>query len=322
MLSGVTLTCFSLSYFLVLLLELSRLVWRVPLRMVALWIMLVLGLFTHAAYLWNIGFRQMQEIGTSGLLSSWHDWSLIAAFGLALTYTALLWKRPDTSVGMFILPLIMMLIGLSWTVESATPFPRQTTVNIWGLVHGSSLLIGTMVVSLGFSVGLMYLVHAHQLKQKRRRSSRFRLPSLEYLQSLNRSCLYVSALLLAIGVLSGIILNLNLRGKVGWTESGVLVSLLLFAWLVGATWLDRYYGTGAPGRRVAYLTVINFCFLISALLAVVATPHGRGASTPTESPSSQNKPAPSVTSPNAEKATNSADQKTIQEKAASGEVAP
>lgn len=275
MLSGVTLTCFSLSYLIVLVLEATRLIWRIPYRMVAVWIMLVLGLFTHAAYLWNIGQQELTELGSNGLLSSWHDWSLLVAFGLAATYTSLLWKRPDTAVGTFILPLILLLIGLSWMVASAKPFPRSTTVSIWGIVHGSSLLVGTMIVSLGFAVGLMYLVHAHQLKQKRRKLSTFRLPSLEYLQSLNRSCLYVSTILLALGFLSGIILNLNLKGKVGWTEGGVLVSLLLFAWLVSAIWIDRFYHAGGPGRRVAYLTMINFCFLVSALLAVVSTPHGR-----------------------------------------------
>jgi len=274
---SVTLTCFSLSYLIVLLLEVTRLIRPLKFRNIAVWIMLGVGLFTHTVYLWNIGQREFSEIGSQGLLSSWHDWSLIAALGLALTYAYLLWQRPDTAVGTFILPLILMLIGLSWTVASTEPFSRQTTVNIWALVHGSSLLVGTMVVSLGFAVGLMYLVHAHQLKQKRRRPSAFRLPSLEYLQSLNRSCLYVSTVLLALGFLSGIVLNLNLKGKVGWTEGGVLVSLLLFAWLVGAIWIDRYYHAGGPGRRVAYLTVINFCFLVSALLAVVATPHGRGS---------------------------------------------
>lgn len=285
MLSGVTLTCFSLSYLIVLLLESTRLVWRIPYRMIAVWIMLSLGLFTHAVYLFNVAQRELTELGSNGLLSSWHDWSLLAAFGLAITYTSLLWKRPDTAVGTFILPLILLLIGLSWSVAAAKPFPRSTTVSIWGIVHGSTLLVGTMVVSLGFAVGLMYLVHAHQLKQKRRKPTAFRLPSLEYLQSLNRSCLYVSTLLLALGFLSGIILNLNLKGKVGWTEGGVLVSMLLFAWLVGAIWIDRYYHAGGPGRRVAYLTVINFCFLVSALLAVVATPHGRESATTT--PSSQ-----------------------------------
>jgi ABC-type uncharacterized transport system permease subunit len=275
MLSGVTLTCFSLSYLIVLLLESTRLVWRIPYRMIAVWGMLSLGLFTHAVYMWNLGQRELLELGSNGLLSSWHDWSLLAAFGLAITYTSLLWKRPDTAVGTFILPIILSLIALSWSVAAAKPFPRSTTVSIWGIVHGSSLLVGTMVVSLGFAVGLMYLVHAHQLKQKRRKPSAFRLPSLEYLQSLNRSCLYVSTLLLALGFLSGIILNLNLKGKVGWTEGGVLVSLLLFAWLVSAIWIDRYYHAGGPGRRVAYLTMINFSFLVSALLAVVATPHGR-----------------------------------------------
>lgn len=278
MLSGVTLTCFSLSYLIVLLLESTRLMWRIPYRMIAVWVMLSMGLFTHAVYLWNVAQKEIAELGSSGLLASWHDWSLLAAFGLAITYTSLLWKRPDTAVGTFILPLILLLIGLSWSVAAATPFPRSTTVSVWAIAHGSSLLVGTMVVSLGFAVGLMYLVHAHQLKQKRRKPSAFRLPSLEYLQSLNRSCLYVSTLLLALGFLSGIILNLNLKGKVGWTEGGVLVSLLLFAWLVSAIWIDRYYHAGGPGRRVAYLTVINFCFLVSALLAVVATPHGRGPS--------------------------------------------
>jgi hypothetical protein len=303
MLSGVTLTCFSLSYLIVLVLESTRLVWRIPYRMVAVWFMLSLGLFTHAVYLWNVGQRELLELGSNGLLSSWHDWSLLVAFGLAITYTSLLWKRPDTAVGTFILPLILLLIALSWSVAASKPFPRSTTVSIWAIAHGSSLLVGTMVVSLGFAVGLMYLVHAHQLKQKRRKPSAFRLPSLEYLQLLNRSCLYVSTLLLALGFLSGIILNLNLKGKVGWTEGGVLVSLLLFAWLVGAIWIDRYYHAGGPGRRVAYLTVINFCFLVSALLAVVATPHGRG---PADVPS-KIEPTPTDSTTNA---------------ATSGEVSP
>jgi len=58
------------------------------------------------------------------------------------------------------------------------------------------------------------------------------------------------------------------------------------------------------------------------LLAVVATPHGRGASTPTDSPSPEMLPVPGITSSNAEEAANSADQEAGQQKATSGEVAP
>lgn len=294
MLTGITITCFSASYLIVLALELSRLFGRVPYRMLLLFVMLALGLFTHSLYLFNQGRQEIAELGTQSLLGSWHDWSLLIALGLVAFYSFLLIRRPDTSIGMFILPLVLALIGLSWIERDAQPFSRATTLGLWGIVHGVSLLAGTMLVTLGFAFGLMYLVHSYQLKHKNRRPRRFRLPSLEYLQTLNRLCLLLSTILLALGVLSGIVLNLNSQGRVGWTEGGVLVSLLLFAWLVGATILDQLYQSSGPGRRVAYLTLVSFGFLVLALLAVVASPHGRSLGNVNSSLEPTGQPVPSL----------------------------
>ncbi len=78
-----------------------------------------------------------------------------------------------------------------------------------GEIHGISLSVGTMVIIFGLGTGLMYLVQSYRLKHKLKSVRSFRLPSLEYLQWLNRTSIFVSCAMLTVGLLSGIVLNLN-----------------------------------------------------------------------------------------------------------------
>lgn len=60
------------------------------------------------------------------------------------------------------------------------------------MIHAVSLLVGTMIISFGLGTGLMYLVQSYRLKHKLKSHRGFRLPSLEYLQWLNRLSLFIS----------------------------------------------------------------------------------------------------------------------------------
>lgn len=273
--TGVTVVCFLLSYAIVLGLEISRLVARVPGRMLAMIGMMVVGWIAHTLFLADRLWASISHQDNPLLLSSWFQWSLLAAWGIATIYLFLLVRRPENAIGIFVLPLVLSLIGIAHVVRDSPPFQREASVNFWRIFHGVSLLVGTMLITFGLAVGLMYVVHAYRLKRKLRPTLGFRLPSLEYLQSLNRLCVFVSTAALGLGLVSGGVLNFNRSGQIAWLDRGILFPTALFLWLLVATIIEMTSARSLGGMRTAYLSIANFLFFVFVWGVVLFSSHGR-----------------------------------------------
>ena len=289
MLPGVTVTCFLLSYLLVLLLELSRLAIRFPGRNVILIGLLGLGWIAHTLFLLN----QLSVTGGGGgevppqLLSSWFQWAILGAWGLAGTYLFLLIRNPRSAIGVFLTPPILALIVLAMFVRNSAPFSPETTAGLWRSIHGVSLLIGTMFICFGVAFGAMYLVQSRRLKSKRRPSKGFSLPTLEFLQSMNRLSLFVTVIGLGLGMISGVAMNVGEDGKIAWLSGGIVFPFALFAWSLAAATMEVASQSSLGGRRTAYLAIANFVFLLIVLGIVLFSSHGQTKKTaPPSSPMS------------------------------------
>jgi hypothetical protein len=262
MLAGINIVCFSASYAVALALEATRLFFRLPVRMLVIVGFVAAGLFAQTVYLW---MRAAQTLPNGSPLSSWYDWYLVAAWILAATYLGLIVARPQTNVGLFLLPVVLMLIAVGYAFRQAAPFPRDRAMMMWGTAHGVMLLLGTVTVSLGFVAGLMYLVQSWRLKHHVRPQAGLKLPSLEWLQAVNKQSLIYSSCVIALGLLAGIVLNaIKSQGRgpaVPWTDSVVISSAVLLVWLLAATLFEWLYKPAQQGRKVAYLTVASFVFL-------------------------------------------------------------
>jgi len=264
MLSGITIFCFAASYTVALLLEASRLVFRSGVRGALLLGFGGAGLLAHTLFL---GHRAI-EAGTAPL-SSEYDWYLVAAWVLAVVYLYLTLQHPRTAVGLFTLPLVLGLIGCARFADQV-PFPRTKASQIWGMIHGGILLLGTIAVLVGFIAGVMHLVQSYRLKHKVRPTQGLQLPSLERLERANSLAVRISALVLLIGFLSGVVLNFVNHGQsedeyVPWTDPVIWRSGMLLAWLIAAAVFSLVYKPARQGRKVAYLTVASFLFLVLAL---------------------------------------------------------
>jgi hypothetical protein len=176
--------------------------------------------------------------------------------------------------------MILALVIASRWLKASVPFDRDSGVGVWIWLHGLSLLVGTMLVSLGMTVALMYLVQAWRLKSKVRGPGLLRLPSLEYLQTLGSHSIWISTMCVAIGLLSGVALNLQTTGRVSWFEGGILFSGPLLLWLVVACIAQSRLSKRDLGRWIAYLNIGNFAFMAIALWLVIGTPHGRTSPKP------------------------------------------
>ncbi len=280
-LSGISITCFAASYTIGLVMEVSRLFFRAPIRLMLIIGLAAAGLFAHTV---KLGLNVARELAASGLpLSSWHDWCLMASWVLAAVYLVMAVRRAKAAVGVFILPPILALVAAAYILQGVSPFPRAAALRYWGWIHGASLLLGTVIVTLGFVAGVMYLVQSYRLKHKMLPGKGLALPSLEWLQRANERALVVSSVLLAGGLISGLVMNLinqsGPQGRVAWTDPVVVTSGVLFLWLVVALSFNFLYKPARRGRKVAYLVVASFLFLALELGIVLFAQH---ASTPAE----------------------------------------
>lgn len=272
MFDKVSLVCIASSYGIVLLLETSRLFLRLPVRLVVMLGFAVAGLLAHSIVLW----RDAQPGFEAGIpLSSWHLWYLLAAWILTVVYLVLASARPQTSLGIFMLPVILVLVAAAHFAQRAD-FPRNHAHQSWGMIHGIALLLGTVTASLGFVAGVMYLVQSYRLKHKLPPRPGMRLPSLEWLQGASKQMLYASSCFVAGGMFAGIIMNI-IRQEVSWTDRVVISSGVLLGWLVAATLFELFYKPAQQGRKVAYITVASFIFLAMVLALALSgdKPHTR-----------------------------------------------
>lgn len=265
--------------------EVSRIFFQAPLRKLLILSFSIAGLFAHTVYLI---LQTELQLGWSGLwFGSWSGWCLAGAWVLMTAYIWVFLRQPQTVLGIFILPVVigLTLIG-SLFVSTGTFTPVQART-IWRMIHGAALLFGTVTVALGFVFGLAYLIHARRLKLKLPHSKMFRLPSLEWLQQASERALLTSAGLLAVGLVSGVVINLiqarinqeTSIGQVAWSDPVIWTSLILFLWLLAASIFSRVYQPARQGRKVAYLVIASFLFLVLELGLVWWIGHGQALDT-------------------------------------------
>ncbi|MCC6124857.1 MAG: hypothetical protein IT426_07845 [Pirellulales bacterium] len=265
MLSRVSILCFAASYAIVLALEISRLVFRSGVRGAFMVGWAAAGLLAHSIFLYN-----QAVTGDGPPLSSWRDWFLLAAWFLMIVYLYLIYFHPRNTLGVFMLPLVLGLIGTAWVV-SPEPFARQPASQVWGGIHGTSLGLAAAAMLFGFATGLMYLRQERRLKHKIPPGKGLKLPSLEWLEHAAARSLVASMVLLGIGVLTGMVLNLIDRRlpdeRLRWFDPLVLGTSLMFFWLLFAVHVAYLFRRARRGKIVACLAVLSFVILAIVLAA-------------------------------------------------------
>jgi ABC-type uncharacterized transport system permease subunit len=263
MTSGINMLCFTACYAIALALEALGVWKRPPGRRLAIVVATVAGMAAHTWYL-------AERAGASpwAPLSSQHDWCLAAAWMLALIYLGLVLYYPRASTGLFLLPMALALVAAA-RYSSTEPIASFEAPRVWGMLHGVFLMLGAVAVLLGFVAGLMYLLQSYRLKAKAPNSDRFRLPSLEWLERMNGRSLGAATILVAFGFVTGVLVRLANRegGGLSWSDPVVLSLSGMLSWLVAAECFRLAYPAARRGRKVAYLTLAGFVFLVITLSA-------------------------------------------------------
>jgi len=248
-----------------LLLEVSRFFFRSGFRGAMMFGFAAAGWVAHSAYLYyKVAFHN------GSLFDSVQGWLFVVAWVIVALYLYLAVYFPRTPFGMFLLPLTLLSIGAGVHFADTTPFPADTVGQTWRIVHGVSFLLVTVTIFLGFVTGMMYLVQASNLKQKRPMLGHRRLPTLEWLQKTNSRLIGFLIVSLAVGILSGFAINsLNLRQhrvSVSPLDPMVLVTTAMFLFLLLFAATAKKWSPAREGHRLALVTLICFVALVVILM--------------------------------------------------------
>ena len=201
-------------------------------------------------------------------------WMLFLSWVLVIFYLAGSVHHRRQAWGLFVLPLVLALVGLSYAfgpppVGSAGVLAVE---DFWGRAHALLLFLAAVGVCVGFLASLMYLLQARRLRTKALPGKGLRLLSLERLEAMNRRAINLAFPLLTAGVVIGLMLLLQAPAPPGWADLRVLSTLVL--WLAFAVLVFLRYGYHLRGRSVAFLTIAVFFLLLGCL--AMSHPAGQG----------------------------------------------
>jgi len=271
-----TILCFAGTYGLAFLCELARFAVRNGTRWYLALGLTVTGWIVHTIYLANLAWST-GELPIASLRES----LLVLAWILAVVDLYLVLRAPKSiAVGLFVLPVVIGLSTFGGLAKPAVETGRWGNwVTFWGSVHGLFLMAGAAATSVAFVAGLMYLSQANRLKNKRPVRFGLKLPSLELSERINRGAITLAFPLLTVGFFTGIALTLALHRGGGetlrWNDAKVVSTAIL--WLLFAALLNARYRPAMRGRRVMFLTIAAFCFMLFTWAGVgvlLPTEHG------------------------------------------------
>ncbi|MEM9409568.1 MAG: hypothetical protein AAGA30_00515 [Planctomycetota bacterium] len=272
-LEKISVTCFTASYLVVFAIEVSRAVFISRWWKWATTAMTTAGLFAHLVYL---GFQKELIVRQSGLeVAGWTGWFLVASAFVMIAYLWILLRQRESIIGLFLIPVALTAIAIGNWPGQLNSFTVRETRNLWNTVHGLSFLLSTVIVSLGFLFGSLYLIQSRRLKKNR--VLILQLPSLEWLQKSGEKALIASAALLTVGVISGFAINGINRTEgvslIPWTDPVILSSAILLAWLLMVLSFNWFYRPARQGKKISYLVVACFLFLLIEIGVVLYSGH-------------------------------------------------
>ena len=255
---GVTHVCFGLSYLVAFALELAGQARPGRGVRVAGIVAGAPGLAAHTIFL--VARHPNPATGYGALL--------LLAWVLAVFYLYGSVHHRSQAWGLFVLPVVLVLVWLSFAFYRAEgePGPWFSGEHVWGTAHGVLVLGASVGITVGFLASLMYLVQARRLRMKRNPLGGVRLLSLERLETMNRRAINWAFPLLTVGLLLGAIRVPSADiPSTGWTDPKILSTVGL--WVVALLLLYLRYGAHLPARRLALLTIAVFALMLVTLIA-------------------------------------------------------
>jgi ABC-type transport system involved in cytochrome c biogenesis permease subunit len=181
------------------------------------------------------------------------------AWLLAATYLGLEVFHRQRSVGALVMPVVLIVFGLSVARTPTAPVALPAGGPLLAL-HITLNVLGYAAFALSFVLSVIYLIQNRLLRHHRLRSLVWRFPPLEVLDRMSRSSVAVGLVSLAIGVGFGLMWFNRLQGTYWTGDPKEIITLVILAVYAGYLWLGR--SATWRGARASVLCVVNFLVVL------------------------------------------------------------
>jgi ABC-type uncharacterized transport system permease subunit len=212
----------------------------------------VVGLLLHGA---GLGVMLSQQGGAPAGLSQGFA---VLSFLLLVIFLGIDLRYGAPMLGAFMVPVALTLLtsGLLAGLRGA-PLPTEVRAPLLP-VHVAIATLGVAAFAVASGVAVMFLLLERQMKGKRFGLWFSRLPSLQFLDELNRRLIVWGFIALTVTLVTGVFFTSNQGLFWQWQSKEVAT---LIAWAVAGALLNARL-LGWRGKRVAVLTMAGFGLLL------------------------------------------------------------
>jgi ABC-type uncharacterized transport system permease subunit len=184
---------------------------------------------------------------------------------LALSYLYVEMTTEERAMGVFILPLLVVLQTipvLNPTVEARSEVLQGPLFGI----HVSSILFAYASFALAGVIGITYVLLFKEIKAKHLGFFYTRLPSLQVLDHMNQRAIMIGWIFLTLGIASGALWASTYSGPdprvaaMSLQDPKIFVSFVCWGVYSFELFAARRIGWG--GRRAAYLSAVGFAIVL------------------------------------------------------------
>ncbi|SHN56429.1 cytochrome c biogenesis protein CcsA [Desulfovibrio litoralis] len=191
----------------------------------------------------------------------------LLSFGLVLIYIIFRKKLGFKLLSVTILPLSLLLLGLSFKVANVKSNLPPDLSQLFLNFHIGAFFISFALLVLGFAASVFFLYSENKIKHKKNRLKEFDpdLPALATCDNVNQLVTVLGFPLYTLGLASGFIWAGSTWGKTISWDAKELISI--FNWLCFAYLFYLRLALNMRGKKTALLLILVFCIAILSLLS-------------------------------------------------------
>ena len=197
-------------------------------------------------------------------LGNMYEFAIVGAMFVLVSYCAWAFRRDLRWLGLFIVTPVLLNLGLAitvWYTDASELMPSLRSV--WLAIHVAVATLSVAVFTIGFSLGIMYLVQDRlESSPDRRRTFMDRLPDARAMERLTYSVHIVAFPLWTFTVIAGAIWARQAWGSYwNWDPKEVWSFVI---WVVYAAYLHARATTGWKRQNAVWIALAGYgCIIIN-----------------------------------------------------------
>lgn len=218
------------------------------------------GVFFHF-----VALTEMMTLAHHSVPASLYEVEVSLALLLAIAFLAIYGRYRALSVGLFTLPLVVLLLIAPAIELDRAPLSAEWMRDGWVDLHIALLLAAYAALIVSLIASFLYLMQERRLKLKRVGGVFRHLPPLEIIDQIAFKLLIVGVPCMTVGLLVGALIAQESVGPAYFLDPKVGLSIAMWLLYVWMLYVRRH--SGLRGKRAVYLSSLVFLAAVTAWAA-------------------------------------------------------